>query len=509
MKKYKFHELGLEITRRCNKKCAHCLRGEAQNITMTHDMIDKIIDDVEDVFALVLLSGEVLLEIDTIEYLIQKINKSHWHTKVIQFTTNGTILDKRVIDILQTFCTGDNGRYILIRISNDQFHNSEEYTKAYIFYKELIEEANKRIKAINHLSEILLVFTEKNDNKLDHLVYSGNAKKLIDNNENGFSHGFCSNVRYPNKYGHRLKINKNTIPCGIQICANGNISYTEHLDYFTLDEISFGNILHDNLTSIIDKHNDTCMVLCSEVDLMNHVNYGKYYTEYDDTAIPQMYEVQQILYEQVINLRQLAKFYYPNIPASVIIEKIPFPDKEKEILIYLQLHSSCKYASSKAKNAFHTNETDSNFAESMKFLFEEMLYGLKNEVDRKKPYCLFGNRTDKLHWLKQNDFECLEYLASCGFLGNNDKNFYCESVVGLTINYERDKSKLSLPDLDKFIASCKDIEYPSNKAVLNALAKESGMSIEELKKQIEKILEEAESSKQKAFKDFVERYKIR
>ena len=92
-------------------------------------------------------------------------------------------------------------------------------------------------------------------------------------------------------------------------------------------------------------------------------------------------------------------------------------------------------------------------------------------------------------------------------MGNNDKNFYCEPAFGL-INYERDKSKLSLPDLDKFIASCKNIEHPSYKAARNALAKESGMSIEELKMQLEKIVEEAESSERKAFKDFVERYKI-
>ena len=48
MKKYKYAGLTLELTRRCNKKCAHCLRGQSQDITMSKEIIDKLFDDVSD-----------------------------------------------------------------------------------------------------------------------------------------------------------------------------------------------------------------------------------------------------------------------------------------------------------------------------------------------------------------------------------------------------------------------------------------------------------------------------
>ena len=36
--------LVLEITRRCNMSCEHCMRGEAQNIDMDLSIIDKIFE---------------------------------------------------------------------------------------------------------------------------------------------------------------------------------------------------------------------------------------------------------------------------------------------------------------------------------------------------------------------------------------------------------------------------------------------------------------------------------
>ena len=36
------YSLILEVTRRCNMCCAHCLRGEAENIDMQKETIDKV-----------------------------------------------------------------------------------------------------------------------------------------------------------------------------------------------------------------------------------------------------------------------------------------------------------------------------------------------------------------------------------------------------------------------------------------------------------------------------------
>lgn len=506
MKRYKFHKLALEITRRCNKKCEHCMRGEAQNVTMTHEMVDKIIDDVEDVTRLVLFSGEVLLEIDTIDYLIQKVISSHWTTRYIELTTNGTVCDKRIIDLFESFCIRSDGNYVVIRVSNDQFHNPEEYKKAYAFYEKLVSEANERIQAINVNSEIILKYVLIEGSKVQSLEYIGNAKNIIDKG-NDFKHGLFD-TSYPNKYGHRIKIVDGVIPCTLQICANGNVSYEESLDYITLDEISFGNILQDNLAEIIDKHNDTCMVLCSETDVLNRVDYEIYYTDWGNSIVPLSLKLRRILYDRIIELRQLAKEQYPFVPAAEIITKIQFPNKNEELLIYKQLHSSCQCASYGGKMAFFMTEDDPNFNKAMECFLLESLFGVEHEPGRKQPYYLFGDLSDKLRWLEAQNFDILQNLASKHLLVNNRKNFYCNETDDNTISYEEDTRKLTEPDLEKFIAYNMGNTKPEDSPLIQRLCKENGLTLEELKDAVQTAFAELESTERKKLEDFANRYKI-
>ena len=37
---YVFHCLTFEVTRRCNLVCKHCMRGKAQNIDLSKEMVD-------------------------------------------------------------------------------------------------------------------------------------------------------------------------------------------------------------------------------------------------------------------------------------------------------------------------------------------------------------------------------------------------------------------------------------------------------------------------------------
>ena len=41
--------LVIEVTRKCNLQCAHCLRGEAQDIEISEAVIDKIFHDLSGV----------------------------------------------------------------------------------------------------------------------------------------------------------------------------------------------------------------------------------------------------------------------------------------------------------------------------------------------------------------------------------------------------------------------------------------------------------------------------
>ena len=70
----KTHELILEVTRKCNMSCAHCLRGPAQNMDMTEDIMRKTFEIFDEIGSLVFSGGEPSLNIPllqkTVDYII-------------------------------------------------------------------------------------------------------------------------------------------------------------------------------------------------------------------------------------------------------------------------------------------------------------------------------------------------------------------------------------------------------------------------------------------------------
>ena len=56
--KLNIYNLVLEVTRRCNMCCAHCLRGEAQNMDMQKETIDKLLDQTDSISMVTFSGGE-------------------------------------------------------------------------------------------------------------------------------------------------------------------------------------------------------------------------------------------------------------------------------------------------------------------------------------------------------------------------------------------------------------------------------------------------------------------
>lgn len=67
--------LSFEMTRRCNLKCKWCSKGEAQNLNITPEIIDKTIDEVSDYYinCIRIFGGEPFLVPELVVYLIDKI----------------------------------------------------------------------------------------------------------------------------------------------------------------------------------------------------------------------------------------------------------------------------------------------------------------------------------------------------------------------------------------------------------------------------------------------------
>lgn len=65
MDKITFENLTIELTRRCNMKCGHCLRGEAQEVDIDRKYIDSLLDQTELIGGMFFTGGEPTLALDT------------------------------------------------------------------------------------------------------------------------------------------------------------------------------------------------------------------------------------------------------------------------------------------------------------------------------------------------------------------------------------------------------------------------------------------------------------
>lgn len=441
MKKYRFHGLGIEITRRCNKKCTHCARGEAQNLTMSTETIDKIFKNVSDVDRIVFGSGEALLEVERIEYFIRKLVDSHWNTTMIELTTNGTILDERIIYALEMFCLRKKGNFALLRISNDEFHSPEEYTKAYNYYKSLADLANERLHKYIQSDRILVKYTHPKVGKLGKIWYEGKAVELIDQDELQYS---PDDIIYPFYFNHRIKICNDLVPCMFNILADGSVCFWGELSYDNSDRLTLGNIYADSLSTIIDRHNNSCMLLCSEADILYGVQYGS------KMGMPESYlQLLGVIVNRIIELRKIAQKKYPNISAEDIICNLPFPGFGQLIEIMKQMYIQCpEYTPNMIQNItkYFTTSKYANYVNAMCLVVMNNLRKGNTDI---YPHEYFCDDSDVVYL---EGFEALAQLNTKAKQGKykstNKKVFPCDMLQPCDICYDAEAPTSTRLDFD-------------------------------------------------------------
>ena len=114
--------LSIEITRRCNLKCEHCLRGDSRNEYMSSETIHNVFKDIKAVDQLLLTGGEPLLALNQIKEIANVIRENKIDVKTIWIGTNGTVLSDKVIDVLREL---QKVSTLKIVVSSDIFHDLE------------------------------------------------------------------------------------------------------------------------------------------------------------------------------------------------------------------------------------------------------------------------------------------------------------------------------------------------------------------------------------------------
>lgn len=280
--KLHLYYLELEITRKCNLKCKHCCRGEAQDLTISEQVIDTVLDQIHGAAIINLTGGEPMLVPERVEYIVDKIIENR--IKVFGFgaVVNGTIQDKRAISFINSLnkiasyidenTITDEHNKVGIGISDDEFHQNNP-DQAIAFYKKY---ASDLVYVDNHDKTI------KNKGKQVEIINSGRAKtnkigKIWDVYKCPYSNKECC------RSCHRIEMedgeNYPIIKCPIQINANGNVTLSAMLSYEEADKYIMGNILHESLNNMIEKWQWKEPLLCKEVDMLLKLESYKYIPE--------------------------------------------------------------------------------------------------------------------------------------------------------------------------------------------------------------------------------------
>lgn len=140
--KYSVCTLDLELTRKCNLKCLHCMKGEAQEIDMEYRYIDSIFEQINVVYKLSLAGGEITLALDKMRYVLESCKRHDVYIEKLYLVTNGIIMSEEFLNIWDDFLSYVQlPKESRIVISSDKYHrmssgmSNNEFKKHCSFYR--------------------------------------------------------------------------------------------------------------------------------------------------------------------------------------------------------------------------------------------------------------------------------------------------------------------------------------------------------------------------------------
>lgn len=244
-----FTDIVLEVGRKCNLQCDHCLRGESENITMPFEIAKKAIDLVTGINAITFSGGEPTLYGKEIAKIINYIIASKKSVDAFYVASNGTLYSPELMRALVKFYTYCEEKDLCsFDISTDRYHKQ---SYAELYHKPLM---------FHPAYEAFSFVTRRGELKEDFVILEGRAK---DN---------CYSDRTP-EYNAKFNLvswdeDEEYNECEMMyVTAKGQVSPNCDLSYDTFDELDLPNIKNINST---DELIDAMIIYDAKVAFNEH-----------------------------------------------------------------------------------------------------------------------------------------------------------------------------------------------------------------------------------------------
>lgn len=223
--------LCIEVTRRCNMMCEHCLRGDSQNIDITHKIINEALKNIQYINDITFTGGEPTLHLEAISYTLNVCKTKNIEVDHIYIVTNGTNITDEFIRILidwYLYCD-DIDELFGVAISQDPFHADIDKTNI------------RKLKTLRFFHED----DKKNDFKYG-LINEGRATNITSYT----THNLNTN---PTLYGSLDNDILKIYDSEVYIAANGDIKIGCDWAYDN-NVTQIGNVTKDNLYDCLTQH---------------------------------------------------------------------------------------------------------------------------------------------------------------------------------------------------------------------------------------------------------------
>ncbi len=233
------NDLTLEITRRCNMRCAHCMRGAPQRLDMTEEVIRCVFRQIDSIGTLSITGGEPSLKPELIHEIWQQMVWQKVSMGYFYVVTNGRSTYKRqafleALDKLEGW--SDEKELCCMVVSQDQFHKWD-HEPSFRYFHEALDDYGE------WFSRDYIKLGERKD-PIINVIAEGRGVTMGTGN---------SDIRQQEpwkvtEYNGEMSVDEESIA----ISANGNVTSSCDMSFARIDKEHKGNILETPLRDIIE-----------------------------------------------------------------------------------------------------------------------------------------------------------------------------------------------------------------------------------------------------------------
>jgi organic radical activating enzyme len=206
-------DLTIEITRKCNFTCGHCLRGDAQNSDFDIKYLKNFLSvtDVTEIETISFTGGEPFLNPKGIIEVIELLKKNKILIRGYTIVTNGSIFSLETLDSiaqLHDFCTENYKSRVIV--SNSKWHKEDKNHTGFIEWDEILLKHKDSIQSLKYGKSLADVRMELEDGNYHIIISEGRGENIAESNPNHTHDIFIfSGMIYINANGKIIENNCN------------------------------------------------------------------------------------------------------------------------------------------------------------------------------------------------------------------------------------------------------------------------------------------------------------